>query len=368
MKVTVLQEELTKALSLASKFVNNKAQLPILGNILFSTSGTKLYLSATNLEMSLSTSIGAKVDEEGEIAIPSRVVLELVGNLGKGQILLNAKKEKLKIEKDGFFADVLGVNTSDFPFIAKNLEGSLINFPTEEFLDVLSQIIFAVSEDQSRPVLTGVLFIFDKNKLTLVATDGFRLSMRSMSLKENLPEGFSQKIILPKSSLSELVKIAAGTKEISFTYKKEENQVIFEVGDSIVATRIIEGDFPNFEKIIPKTKNTSINISKEDFLRAVKLSSVFARESSNSIKLVVKNGSVELYAESSSSGREQNIVEVKSEGPEIEIIYNFKFLEDFLNSCKGEDVVVEFTDTTSPGVFRDVTRADFLHLIMPVRG
>ncbi|MEK7120649.1 MAG: DNA polymerase III subunit beta, partial [Patescibacteria group bacterium] len=229
MKVTVLQEELTKALSLASKFVNNKAQLPILGNILFSTSGTKLYLSATNLEMSLSTSIGAKVDEEGEIAIPSRVVLELVGNLGKGQILLNAKKEKLKIEKDGFFADVLGVNTSDFPFIAKNLEGSLINFPTEEFLDVLSQIIFAVSEDQSRPVLTGVLFIFDKNKLTLVATDGFRLSMRSMSLKENLPEGFSQKIILPKSSLSELVKIAAGTKEISFTYKKEENQVIFEV-------------------------------------------------------------------------------------------------------------------------------------------
>ena len=183
MKLQVLQENLSKALIDASRFASVKAQLPVLGNIMLVAKKTKLLISSTNLEISIATSIGAKVEEDGEITIPAKTITEVISNLPSGPVTLEGEKEQLKIKSQNFSLNTLGMNSSDFPSIPTSLDekDSLI-FSKEEFLSALSGVTFATSQDETRPILTGVLFIFDKSSLVLVATDGFRLSQKKMKL------------------------------------------------------------------------------------------------------------------------------------------------------------------------------------------
>lgn len=366
MKVKVLQENLSKALSQASRFVNPHAQLPILGNILIEAQKTKLSILSTNLEMSLSTSIGAKVEKEGRVGVPARVVVELVANLPKGTVELFGEKEQLKVQGEGFSGTLAGMNTNDFPVIPQGFEkGEVLKLPKEELLDSLTKVLFAVSIDETRPILTGVLFIIGDNTLTLVASDGFRLSQKSIPTKIKS----SAKVVLPKGALTELVKIASGTDSLSLQIRSTANQVVFGIGkeEAFLSSRIIEGDFPNFEKIIPKVTNTKITVGKEDLLRGVKIASVFAKDQGNIIKLKVEEGSLEISAESASVGNQKTKLDAKVEGPSLDISYNWRFIEELLNIVEGEDVEISLVDTNSPGIFKDPKDPNFLHLIMPVK-
>lgn len=366
MKVKVLQENLSKALSQASRFVNPHAQLPILGNILIEAQKTKLSILSTNLEMSLSTSIGAKVEKEGRVGVPARVIVELVANLPKGTVELFGEKEQLKVQGEGFSGTLAGMNTNDFPVIPQGFEkGEVLKLPKEELLDSLTKVLFAVSIDETRPILTGVLFIIGDNTLTLVASDGFRLSQKSIPTKIKS----SAKVVLPKGALTELVKIASGTDSLSLQIRSTANQVVFGIGkeEAFLSSRIIEGDFPNFEKIIPKVTNTKITVGKEDLLRGVKIASVFAKDQGNIIKLKVEEGSLEISAESASVGNQKTKLDAKVEGPSLDISYNWRFIEELLNIVEGEDVEISLVDTNSPGIFKDPKDPNFLHLIMPVK-
>jgi DNA polymerase-3 subunit beta len=197
----------------------------------------------------------------------------------------------------------------------------------------------------------------------LVSTDGFRLSENSIPLKST----FSQEVILPKSVLSELIRLVGESDEISFSFNKKDNQVVFGVDGMILASRVLAGEFPDYKKRIPSTSKILVNIDKEEFVRAVKLSGIFAKDSANVVKLkVVKNG-VEFEAQSKSSGSQETKVDAKVEGGELEIAFNFKFLDEVLNVFDGDEVQMELNDAASPGVFRDPKDKDFLHLIMPVK-
>ncbi|KKU10244.1 MAG: polymerase III subunit beta protein [Candidatus Woesebacteria bacterium GW2011_GWB1_45_5] len=366
MKLTVLQESLQKALNTASRFASTRAQLPILGNILFAAHKTNVHLCSTNLEISVAVQIGAKVEKEGKISVPARVISELVANLPKDTLTIEVEKEQMKINSKGFSSTVLGMDPSDFPKIPSSIDkDKSLGVPKSQLVDALSQVIFAASVDETRPVLTGVLFILESGSLTLVATDGFRLSQKKIDIKG--AKG-GVKIVLPKLVLSELGRVETDT-DIYLELNQKEKQAIFGLGDTVLTSRLLEGEYPDFEKIIPKKSEIQVFLDKDELLRAVKLASVFAREAANIVKLKILKDSVKVSAESGSSGSQETNVDAKIEGGarDFEIAFNYRFLEEFLNSIKGEEVKMEFSQVDKPGVFTDPTDSSYLHLIMPVK-
>jgi DNA polymerase-3 subunit beta len=258
------------------------------------------------------------------------------------------------------------MNPSDFPEVPRSLGKATFVLPKEDFLEALSQVLFATSIDETRPVLTGTLLIFRKDQLVLVATDGFRLSQKKITLKGGIKEG---KLILPKNVLMEVLRLSSEGEEILFEPRPKDGQCVFALDDTILSSRLLEGEFPDFEKIIPKETNLKIGLDKEELLRAVKLSSVFARDSANIVGIRVLKDAVELSAESQLAGSQKTEVEAKVEGSvkDFEISFNFRFLEEFLHAVKSEEVQIEFSTSSSPGVFLDPKDPTFLHLIMPVR-
>lgn len=374
MKLQILQENLAKAISIASRFSSSKAQLPILGNILLSAQKTKLFVNSTNLEVSVSIQVGAKIEEEGEIAVPSKVISELISNLPKETIDLSSEKEQLKVSTSQFSSKVLGLNSSDFPKIPVSLaKEKAISLSKDELTAALSKVVFASSIDETRPVLTGVLFIWQKGGLTLVATDGFRLSRKQIKL-EAVSESFN--LILPKFILSELARSNEEEGEMAFKYSEKDKQVLFGIGDVLLSSRLLEGEYPDFEKIIPKSSTIKILCDKEELLRSVKLASIFARDAANIVKIKVLKDKLELSAESSNTGSQKTEVDaVISGNPEpvggskdgLEIAFNYRFLEEFLHSATGEEIKMEFSGANAPGIFTDTSDTTYLHLIMPVR-
>ncbi len=367
MKLTVLQENLSKALVNASRFTSSKAQLPVLSNVLLSTQKNKLLISSTNLEISINLSIGAKISKEGEITVPARTLTDIISNLPSGTIELEAKKEQLLISTNNFSSKVLGMNSADFPSVPNKIGSNSISIPTQDLINSLSQVLFSTSIDESRPVLTGVLFVFERGKITFVSTDGFRLTEKIVSVKKVKAK---EKIIIPKTVLGELVRIASDTEEISFSYSKSNSQVVFGMPGVILSSRVLAGEFPNYKKRIPDQTDLNINLDKEDLIRAVKLSGVFARDSANIIKLIIEKESIKLSAESARSGSQENSVDAKVRGLKkggFEIAFNYRFIEEFLQVIQGEDVSIGFIDPGSPGIFRDSKDTNFLYLVMPVK-
>jgi DNA polymerase-3 subunit beta len=365
MKIQILQENLSKAISSANKFASAKAQLPVLGNILLKTSKNKLFISSTNLEISYSTSIGAQIEEEGEITVPAKQITEIISNLKTGSLSLKVDKEQLKIESQGSKLNVLGMNASDFPTVPSKLDEKTANvLPKGDLQEALSQVLFASSVDETRPILTGVLFIFKKTETVIVATDGFRLSQKK--IKASGIENVS-KLVMPKNVLIELSKYSSESEGLFFNYKEKDNQISFGLDGTVLSSRIIEGEYPDFERIMPKESTIFVELDKEELLRAVKLASVFARDSANIVKFIVKKDKVTISAESSLAGDQKTDVDAKVEGDEIEIAFNYRFVEDFLHCVKGESVKVALSNPNAPGVFTDMSDSSFIHLIMPVR-
>ena len=373
MIVQVLQENLSKSLLIASRFTSPKAQLPILGNLLLSAKKNKLLISATNLESSVSLTIGAKVEKEGELTIPAKTISDLVNNLKDGQINLKVDKEKLIITCQDFVSEISGINAGDFPSIPQPTDTNFISLNKEFFFSSLNKTLFSVSIDETRPVLTGVLLILRNEELILVSTDGFRLSQKKIKIK-NLNIQEELKVIIPKNALVELLKLGEQVEDVKMFFNKKENQVVFDIFNGILASRVIEGEFPDFERIIPKNAKVKVEVDREEFLRAIKLASVFAKDSANVVKLNIFENSLKISAESSQSGKQEMGLDIKTEFEDdtpkdkgFLIAYNYRFLEDFLLTAEEDVVKLEFSDPNSPGLFLDSKDPDYLHIIMPVR-
>lgn len=369
MKLQLLQDNLEKALSITSKFTNNKAQLPILGNVLLTARKNSVLISSTNLEISACVKIGAKIDAEGEVSVPSKTISDLVINLPKETIDIESDKEQLKISTGSFSSVILGMDSTDFPKIPNSTESSRnVTFIRKNIVEALNKVVFSSSTDETRPILTGVLFILEKKTLTLVATDGFRLSQKQIKLENEF--NANNKIVIPKNILTEVGRSVFSGENIIFDLEEMEKQVIFELDNTILTSRILEGDYPDFEKIIPKGSNIKLLVDKEEFLRSVKLASIFARESANVVKIKILKDSIKISGESGQVGNQEMKIDAKVEkgvSEAFEIAFNFRYLEDFLHSVAGEEVSMEFVNSTSAGVFRDTSDNDYLHLIMPVK-
>lgn len=366
MKFIVLQENLRNSVSLTSHFTSPKAQLPILGNILLRASKSKLILSATNLETSVSTSIGAKIESEGEITVNGKTLNDVISNLSSGSIEIEVIQEQLKITSGNFKSNLLGSNSADFPTLPDAVLKSSFKFDRENFVNSLSKVLFAVSNDETRPILTGVLFTFRDKTLYLVATDGFRLSEVKLKGEVDTPDF---KIIIPKAVLHEIIKLNE-SESVEVSFDNENNQVIFAVGDTVLSSRIIEGEFPDYEKIIPKTNSGIITIGKLEFEKAIKLASVFARDAGNIVKLQITEKSMTLRAESSASGNQEMEIEINTKElseEKIEIMFNYRFIEEALKVIIGDEIEIHISGQSSASKFLDPKVSNYLHIIMPIK-
>lgn len=372
MKVSVLQENLSKALVLVSRSVASKAQLPVLNNVLIATDKGRLKLSATNLETGINFWLGAKIEKDGAISIPAKILTEFVSSLPAERVDLEAKENTLSINCGSFKANFMGISAGEFPAVPTLKDKETVLLSSTDLLKSVSQVAFAAAQDEGRPVLTGVLLTIREGKLVLAATDGYRLSFKKMEETKGIEEvkEFKKGLIIPGRTLVEVTKIITNQDQergIGLTITSNSNQVIFSSNEAEVVSRLIEGSFPEFEKIIPEKGTTKVIMETENLMRAVRTASIFARESANIVRLKIGKSGVTVSANAPQLGDNMVGVEAKVEGEENKIAFNSRYLLDFLNVISAEQISLEMTSPLNPGIFAPLGDKSFLHIIMPVR-
>lgn len=373
MRVTVLQETLAHGLSIVSRAVSPRSTLPVLANVLMATDEGRLRLSATNLELGITCWIGAKIEEEGSTTIPARTFVDLVGTLPAEQVnfALNAATQTLNVRCGSSNTDIKCIDAQEFPPLpVPDMEGA-IQINVADFKEMIAQVVFAASADEARPVLMGVLVTVEKDTLTMAAADGFRLSVRKGTLSQLAAQPVSA--IIPGRALSELARVATdGNESIAMILPKGRGQVIFRMKDVEVVSQLIDGTFPDYQQIIPRSYKSRTILSTPALLKACKQAEIFAREGSNVARLNIKStgelepGSVEISAQSEETGSNETVVAATIDGVGLLIAFNVKYLREVLEVVKSPNVALETSAPNAPGVIRPVGDDNFLHVIMPM--
>lgn len=374
MKVTVLQENLAHGLSIVSRAVSARSTLPVLANILIASDEGRLRLSATNLELGITCWIPARIEEEGSTTVPSRTFSDLVNTLPADQVKLSldVPTQTLNVRGGTSTNDIKGIDAQEFPPVpVPDLEGA-VQLNVGDFREMVQQVAFAASTDEARPVLMGVLVQAEKDKLTMAAADGFRLSVRKATLA--VPVAAPLTAIIPARALTELARIASdGEEPIYMVLPKGRGQVLFRVKDVEVVSQLIDGTFPDYQQIIPRKYTSRTLVSTAALLKACKQAEIFAREGSNVARLNIKSANgdlqpseVEITATSEETGKNETIVEATVDGSGVLIAFNVKFLREALEIIKTPNVALETSAANAPGVVRPVGDEQFLHVIMPM--
>ncbi len=373
MKVTILQENLAHGLSIVSRAVSPRSTLPVLANVLVATDEGRLRLSATNLELGISCWLGARIDEEGSTTVPARTITDLVNTLPGEQVnlSLDTNTQTLNVRSGASNTDIKCIDAQEFPPLpVPNLDEAL-HINVSDFKEMIQQVAFAASTDEARPVLMGVLVTLDKDKITMAAADGFRLSVRKARISSAVQQPVSA--IIPARALNELARVAAdGNETIAMVIPQGRGQVIFRVKDVEVVSQLIDGTFPDYEQIIPRSYKSRTLVSTASLLKACKQAEIFAREGSNVARLDIKAGGdlgsseIEISATSEETGSNETIVEATVDGIGLLIAFNVKFLREVLEVIKSPNVAIETSAPNAPGVIKTVGDDDFIHVIMPM--
>jgi len=371
MQFSLLQENLNSALQNVSRFAQSKSQLPILGNILFATDSGRLKLTATNLELGINYWIGAKIDAEGSFTIPAKELVEFVSYLPSGKLDFDLNENNLLTVQSPKAKSVFTTTpVSDFPVLPSINPDTKVTIDSKVFSESISQVAFASATDDTRPVLTAVLCTFTSDTLSLVATDGFRLSLKHLKLTApiTLPTGSdSLTYLIPSKSLFEITKLSKNNTNLTFGVSADLHQLVFVLDDVEVVSRLIEGEFPDYQRIVPSAFASKVFINREELTQAIKIASVFARESANVVRFNIKNNLLDISANAPQVGQNSAQVDIKLEGEPLEIAFNYKFISDFLAVCKGSELIINLNESLTPVNFQDISSPDFTHIIMPVR-
>ncbi|HET8571549.1 MAG TPA: DNA polymerase III subunit beta [Candidatus Limnocylindria bacterium] len=373
MNVSVMQENLTRGLGVVSRAVSSRATLPVLANVLLKTEESGLKLTATNLEIGINCWVPGKVEESGEITVPARLLTDLVASLPNQRIdlQLSAKDRTLKVTCGGSRSSIKGIDADEFPVVAAIGEAPATSVDGRALRDALQQVVFAAASDESRPILTGVLTKLSGTAMTLAAADNYRIAVRSLSLEK--PVSPEMSIVVPARSYAELMRIlpdAEATVEITITPNK--SQVLFHVEGIDLVSRLIEGQFPNYEPVIPQSHASRAVLDREAFLSGARRASIFARDSANIVKIEFggesSNGEgVSITAHAADVGDNADALEATVEGSPTSIAFNARYLLDVLANLGTDEAALELSGPLAPGVVRGVGKDDYVHVIMPVR-
>jgi DNA polymerase-3 subunit beta len=381
MNFTCTQENLNTGLSVVSHIANRNINLPILGNVLIKAEDSMLKLMSTNLEVAVSCGVRGKITEQGEFTVPSRLFSDYVNLLPKDKIDVKVEGNVLAVSCGQYETKLTGMPSSEFPLIPKVESNNRFVVKVAEFRRAVSQVLFAVAPNESRPEISGVLFRFDIGSatplLTLAATDSYRLAERLIPLigESNNPEE-PMSVIVPSRTVSEVVRILGVFKDSSgndeeLEIKVAEGQILFSYNSVQLVSRIIEGKYPNYQQLIPENFKTEIVISKDELTRAVKATSLFSRSGLNDVHFrFSENSQVIISAMNSQTGEHKAQIDGDVSGSDNQITANFKYFLDGLGNIESDKVLMQMNDGMSPCVLRPVTedgRSDYLYIVMPIR-
>lgn len=362
MKLTLERDVLLQKIQIASRFVSDKLNASsALQGIFIKAVPEKILLYATNLNMYYHTSISVAVPEEFQSIIEPKKIIEFMQLLQPGSIDLIFEENQLTISQGktkGVFPVII---SEEFPLPPDLLEERQ-PLSSKFLLDNLPFILFTASSDDARPVLTGINFVVSDEELLIVSTDGFRLSL----LKEKSKGTFSS-MIIPAEFLRELIRNIDVKTEVTFVHSKKENIVLFCANADYYYTRLIDGEFPPFEKVIPAEKTTTVQLKKEDLLRNTKLISIFARDYSNVIVYEFNKDGLVLRPKKEANKENTTSQDTQHDGENHSVAFNYRYVLDFLNHTKASDIVIEILRGDAPVVFKEKDNQNFMHIIMPVR-
>jgi DNA polymerase-3 subunit beta len=333
MKLQVTQENLNRALNSVSKVANTRGTLPILANVLIKTSKNRLSLAATNLDIAITHYIGAKVSEEGSITVPARLMQDFVNSLPEGIIELDLQDTKLHVNTDQYKSVVNGIVADDFPVMPAMTDGVSWKIAGGKFKKALQQVVFAASNDETRPALTGVLLETNNGKLAMAATDSYRLAEKILG-----SESKDIELLIPASAMQDLLRVV-GDSEDEVSVKHDDQQVQFKVGDVELVTRQVDAKYPEYHRLIPKDFTSKASLKRTDLINVTKVSSLFARESAGSVTIAVDEDNKKLSIKSVASQLGENMAEADaSVTGSGSITLNSRYLLDALSALNGEEV------------------------------
>ncbi|MGZ6298924.1 MAG: DNA polymerase III subunit beta [Candidatus Limnocylindria bacterium] len=371
MNVSVMQENLARGLGVVGRAVSSRATLPVLANVLLKTENAGLKLTATNLEIGINCWVPGKVTDEGEITVPARLLTELVSSLPNQRIDLqfSAKDRTLKVACGGSRSSIKGIEADEFPVVAAIGDTPITSADSRALREALGEVVFAAASDESRPILTGVLTRLAGDRMTLAAADNYRIAVRSLALAKPVTPEIT--IVVPARSYAELMRIMPDAEEsIEITVTPNKSQVLFHVNGIDLVSRLIEGQFPNYEPVIPTGHTSRAVLDREAFLAGARRASIFARDSANIVKIEIggeAGDGVSITAHAADVGDAADALEASIDGQPTSIAFNARYLIDVLSNLGADEAALELSGPLAPGVIRGVGKDDYVHVIMPVR-
>lgn len=362
MKITTSQKNLKKALNLVERIVTRNVSLPILSNILLKTENGRLKITATNLEVGITAYIGAKIEEVGEIAVPGRILADFVNALHEETVTLSTKNNSLNINSQNYKTQILGFETKEYPIIPKIKTEPLYIFSAPALKTALVTVSDAISASETRPELAGLLLLLENKKATFAATDSFRLTEKKLETKQISP----QSMIIPRNTVMELIRLC-GETEGDVALRVADNQISFSNNDVELISRLIDGNYPDYSKVIPENFVSKALIDKNELEKNIRLAGLFSSNISD-IKLQCSDNNLHISAKNSEKGEIKTGVAAVLKNEPFEISLNFNYLLDGLKIIDTEKVVIEFTGSGSPLVLRpNDEKRSVIYLIMPLR-
>jgi DNA polymerase-3 subunit beta len=363
MKIKTLKAPLLKAIQVLQNIISVKATLPILSNILIETQKGKIHMAATDLDVSISlTFTPTVINEEGSITVPAKKFSDIVKDLPEGEINITVRKNNsISIESERCFFKLMGLPKDDFPKIPRLYDKESIAINQGLLKNMLSLTSFAVSRDETRYILNGILFVVKDKGLRLVATDGRRLALIKKEIE--LPPEFKKELIVPIKATQELMRNLTDEGMVKIVFG--ENQISFQFDHTTLISRLIEGQFPNYEQVIPKGDKGTIVINRERFLWATKRMAILTSPDSQSIKIDLFKDKLIFSKNTPDMGEAKEEIDIEHQGEEFSVGFNPQYLIDVLKSLKGQDVSLELTGPESPGIVR--AEGSYVYIVLPMQ-
>lgn len=366
MLIRCQQGDLSEAVHITGRAVSARSTMPILAHLLLETTKDGLRVSATDLELGIRTQIAAKVEKGGRVALPARLLTEIVSNLPSSDVEIRVEEgtsqAEILCERASF--EILGLPADDFPRMPDTDADLVCGVDAPLLRTMIRQTIFAVSTDETRQFLTGLHFAVDGTEIRLVATDGGRLALRTAKLDK--PAARKLEVIVPGKTMNELVRALSGV-EGEVTISAQDTQLIFTIGSLRFVTRLIGGQFPNYQQVIPKDFKQKIRVGTEQLRAAVRRVAITARDSATVVRLGTEGQTLKLQSNTPDVGRAHEEFEVASEGDDIQAAFNARFLMDVLGVLDADEVSFELTGHLSPGALRPIGGSEYVYVLAPVR-
>ena len=384
MKLSCLQENLARGLSTVGRAVASRSTLPITQNVLLKTEQGMLMLSATNLDLAITTWIGAMIEEEGAITVPHRLIADLVSALPSDRVDLDLRGPDddddapggsvLHLKCGRSMTHINGAAAADFPPVPRVDTGLSANIEPSVLRRAIGMVAFSAASDESRPVLTGVQVKLHETSLEMAAADGFRLAVYTGRLPQQLDQEEEVKVIVPARALQELQRLASEqSSPVRVTLSPERGQAMFKMEHAELVSQLLQGTFPNYEQLIPDRYETRAVMELDDLKRATQSAAVFARDGSNIVRLEMEpvedgeGGKLKVSARSEEVGDNSDELDIEQlDGAEAKIAFNVRYLQDIINTLGRGKIAVEVTNSSSPGVFRPAESEGYVHVVMPM--